>query len=32
MADKRPNILVMFGDDIGWFNIGAYNLTTNKVS
>ncbi len=26
MADKRPNILVMFGDDIGWFNISAYNL------
>ena len=26
MAEKRPNILVMFGDDIGWFNISAYNL------
>ncbi len=26
MADKKPNILVMFGDDIGWFNISAYNL------
>ncbi len=25
MADKKPNILVMFGDDIGWFNISAYN-------
>jgi arylsulfatase A-like enzyme len=22
---KQPNILVMFGDDIGWFNISAYN-------
>jgi arylsulfatase A-like enzyme len=22
---KKPNILVMFGDDIGWFNISAYN-------
>jgi arylsulfatase len=26
MADKKPNILVMMGDDIGWFNISAYNL------
>jgi len=25
MADKKPNFLVMFGDDIGWFNISAYN-------
>jgi arylsulfatase len=25
MANKQPNILVMFGDDIGWFNISAYN-------
>jgi arylsulfatase A-like enzyme len=25
MADKKPNILIMFGDDIGWFNISAYN-------
>jgi arylsulfatase len=25
MADKKPNILVMMGDDIGWFNISAYN-------
>ena len=26
MAEKKkPNILVMFGDDIGWFNISAYN-------
>jgi len=24
-AAKRPNILVIMGDDIGWFNIGAYN-------
>ncbi len=22
---KKPNILVIFGDDIGWFNITAYN-------
>jgi arylsulfatase len=25
MADKKPNILVMMGDDVGWFNISAYN-------
>jgi arylsulfatase A-like enzyme len=24
-AAKRPNILVIMGDDIGWFNIGAYH-------
>src|SRR5881398_4257029 len=23
---KRPNILVIWGDDIGWYNISAYNL------
>jgi arylsulfatase len=23
--DKKPNILVIWGDDIGWFNISAYN-------
>jgi arylsulfatase A-like enzyme len=23
--DKKPNILVIMGDDIGWFNIGAYH-------
>src|SRR5262245_764613 len=22
---QRPNILVIMGDDIGWFNIGAYH-------
>ena len=22
---KPPNIVVIMGDDIGWFNIGAYN-------
>ena len=22
---QKPNILVMMGDDVGWFNIGAYN-------
>ncbi len=23
--DQKPNILVIMADDIGWFNIGAYN-------
>jgi arylsulfatase A-like enzyme len=23
--EKPPNILVIMGDDVGWFNIGAYN-------
>jgi arylsulfatase A-like enzyme len=22
---KQPNIIVIMGDDVGWFNIGAYN-------
>jgi len=25
MADKKPNILIIWGDDIGWYNISAYN-------
>jgi arylsulfatase A-like enzyme len=25
-ADKRPNILIIWGDDIGQFNISAYNM------
>src|SRR5262245_13088338 len=24
-AQGKPNILFVMGDDIGWFNIGAYN-------
>ncbi len=24
-SGKKPNIVVIMGDDIGWFNIGAYN-------
>ena len=24
-AAKPPNILVIMGDDVGWFNIGAYH-------
>ncbi len=23
--EKKPNILVIMGDDVGWFNIGAYH-------
>jgi arylsulfatase len=26
MADKQPNILFIMGDDIGWFNVSAYNM------
>lgn len=25
MATKKPNFLILWGDDIGWFNISAYN-------
>jgi arylsulfatase len=25
MASKQPNILIIWGDDIGWFNVSAYN-------
>jgi arylsulfatase len=25
LAAKKPNIVVIWGDDIGWFNISAYN-------
>src|SRR5262249_39415935 len=25
MAAKQPNILVIWGDDIGWYNVSAYN-------
>jgi arylsulfatase len=24
-ADKKPNIVFIMGDDVGWFNIGAYH-------
>ena len=24
-AQDKPNILVIWGDDIGWFNVSAYN-------
>ena len=26
MAKQKPNILFIMGDDIGWYNISAYNL------
>ena len=22
---KKPNILIIWGDDIGWYNVSAYN-------
>ena len=25
VSGKRPNILVIMGDDVGWFNVGAYH-------
>jgi len=25
-AGKQPNILIVWGDDIGWYNISAYNM------
>ncbi len=25
MAAKKPNVLIIWGDDIGWFNVSAYN-------
>jgi len=24
-SGKKPNILVIMGDDVGWFNVGAYH-------
>ena len=24
--EPQPNILVIWGDDIGWYNVSAYNL------
>ena len=31
-AAKKPNILVIFGDDIGWFNISAYCVREPPVA
>ena len=25
-SQKKPNIVVIWGDDVGWFNVSAYNL------
>ena len=25
-AGKQPNILIVWGDDIGWYNVSAYNM------
>ena len=25
-AGKKPNIVIIWGDDVGWYNISAYNL------
>ena len=25
MPTQKPNILIIWGDDIGWFNVSAYN-------
>jgi arylsulfatase len=26
MPDQKPNVLIIWGDDIGWFNVSAYNM------
>ena len=32
-AGKKPNIVFIMGDDVGWFNIGAYHrgMMTGKT-
>jgi arylsulfatase A-like enzyme len=25
IGSRRPNILILWGDDVGWWNVGAYN-------
>ena len=25
-AQDKPNILIIWGDDVGWFNVSAYNM------
>jgi len=30
-TQKRPNILVIFGDDIGWFNVSAHNFSWSPL-
>ena len=29
---KKPNILIIWGDDIGQFNVSAYNLSLIHIS
>jgi arylsulfatase len=29
--EKPPNVLVIMGDDVGWFNIGAYHGKTPNL-
>jgi hypothetical protein len=31
-AQKKPNIVFIMGDDIGWLNIGAYDGRQNPES
>ena len=31
-SGRKPNILIIWGDDIGWFNISAYNHGRHGVS
>ena len=31
MADKKPNILILWGDDIGWWNISYNNRGPSSV-
>ena len=28
MPDKKPNILILWGDDIGWYNLSCHNQGT----
>ena len=28
---QKPNILVIMGDDVGWFNVGAYHAASCLV-
>ena len=31
MPKGKPNILVLWGDDIGWWNVSAYNHGTRGI-
>jgi len=28
MGQQKPNIIIIWGDDVGWYNVSAYNLGT----